>query len=95
MKKQHLKNVITSQIYQTWLYETFPKCFNGLFRPLSLGVFQELAEQLRRFMHWYTEQVAYIEAFFHNDFRVNLDGSDAQEIDRGPVEEPPKVFVLS
>ena len=93
---QHIKNIQISKIYEEWVYKTFPKCFDGSFRPLSLGIFQELVEQLpeelskrqlRRFIHWYTNQIVYTEAFFHNDFRVNLDGSDATEIDSNEKEQ--------
>ena len=48
---------------------------------------EELSKrQLRRFIHWYTNQIVYTEAFFYNDFRVNLDGSDATEIDSNEKE---------
>ncbi len=76
-------------IYKDWLCNKFPTCFNGSFRPLAKGIFFEISEQLpdeisktqlRTCLHWYTRNIEYLNAFTHHHFRVNLDGTDAEEI---------------
>jgi ProP effector len=78
-----------------YLAEMFPKCFilKGAAKPLKIGIFQELAEQLvednkvsktrlRQVLRHYTSSWRYLKAIKLGAKRVNLHGDEVAEIDQ-------------
>ncbi len=78
-----------------YLAEKFPKCFilKGAAKPLKIGIFQELAEQLaeddkvsktrlRQVLRHYTSSWRYLKAIKLGAKRVNLAGEEVAEIDQ-------------
>mgnify|MGYP005992961923 CR=1 FL=1 len=86
---------ITSKEIIAYLAEKFPACFSleGKVKPLKVGVFQELAEQLkeddkvsktqlRQALRHYTSSWRYLKSIKAGSHRVNLAGEDAELIDQ-------------
>jgi len=78
-----------------YLADKFPKCFilKGAAKPLKIGIFQELAEQLaeddkvsktrlRQVLRHYTSSWRYLKAIKLGAKRVNLAGEEVAEIDQ-------------
>ncbi|MFD2166568.1 RNA chaperone ProQ [Thalassotalea euphylliae] len=77
-----------------YLAEKFPACFSieGAAKPLKVGIFQDLAEKLaedetvsktrlRQALRHYTSSWRYLKAVKAGQFRVDLEGNNAEEID--------------
>ena len=88
------KRTSTKEII-AYLVEKFPGCFSleGPVKPLKVGIFQELAEQLaddetvsktrlRQALRHYTSSWRYLKAIKVGSFRVDIDGNDSAEIDQ-------------
>jgi len=78
-----------------YLADKFPKCFliKGAAKPLKIGIFQELAEQLanddmvsktrlRQVLRHYTSSWRYLKSIKLGAQRINLQGEDVAEIDQ-------------
>jgi len=78
-----------------YLAEKFPKCFliKGAAKPLKIGIFQELAEQLsdddmvsktrlRQVLRHYTSSWRYLKSIKVGVQRINLQGEEVAEIDQ-------------
>jgi len=78
-----------------YLAEKFPACFNlkGAAKPLKIGIFQELAEQLaddenvsktrlRQALRHYTSSWRYLKSIKLGAQRINLQGEEVAEIDQ-------------
>ncbi|WP_105189841.1 RNA chaperone ProQ [Pseudoalteromonas sp. T1lg48] len=82
-----------------FLYEEFPNCFkqkDGI-KPLKVGIFKDIAEriegnekvsktQVRQALRKYTSHWRYLEAVVNNEFRVDLDGNQAEKVEQEHVE---------
>ena len=88
------KRISTKEII-AYLAEKFPSCFSikGPAKPLKVGVFQELAEQLvddetvsktrlRQALRHYTSSWRYLKSVKVGAFRVDIEGNQAAEIDQ-------------
>jgi len=88
-----IKRISTKDII-TYLTEKFPECFSvkGPVKPLKVGIFQDLAEQLtedetvsktrlRQALRHYTSSWRYLKAIKVGVSRVGIDGKDVAEID--------------
>ncbi|WP_448212992.1 RNA chaperone ProQ [Colwellia sp. MEBiC06753] len=88
-----------------YLAEKFPACFSveGPVKPLKIGIFQELAEQLsedetvsktrlRQALRHYTSSWRYLKSIKAGSFRVDLTGSNAEEIDETQAEHALKTL---
>ena len=82
-----------------FLYSEFPQCFkqkDGI-KPLKVGIFKDIAEriegsekvsktQVRQALRKYTSNWRYLEAVTKNEFRIDLDGQDAEKVEQEHVE---------
>ena len=88
-----IKRISTKDII-TYLAEKFPECFSvkGPVKPLKVGIFQDLAEQLnedetvsktrlRQALRHYTSSWRYLKAIKVGAARVGIDGKNVAEID--------------
>ncbi|WP_206485592.1 RNA chaperone ProQ [Thalassotalea sp. G2M2-11] len=86
---------VTSKEIITHLAEKFPACFSikGAAKPLKVGIFQDLAEQLadddmvsktrlRQALRHYTSSWRYLKAIKAGAFRVDVNGEQVAEIDQ-------------
>ncbi|SET11451.1 RNA chaperone ProQ [Thalassotalea agarivorans] len=89
-----IKKVTTKEII-SYLAEKFPACFSveGPAKPLKVGIFQDLAEQLaedeqvsktrlRQALRHYTSSWRYLKSVKAGAFRVDLAGEQVAEIDK-------------
>ncbi|WP_440055980.1 RNA chaperone ProQ [Pseudoalteromonas sp. T1lg65] len=91
-----------------FLYTEFPNCFkqkDGI-KPLKVGIFKDIAEriegsdvvsktQVRQALRKYTSNWRYLEAVTKNEFRVDLDGNQAEKVEQEHVEHAEKALVES
>ncbi|MGB1197501.1 MAG: RNA chaperone ProQ [Thalassotalea sp.] len=88
------KRTSTKEII-AYLAEKFPGCFSleGQVKPLKVGIFQELAEQLaddetvsktrlRQALRHYTSSWRYLKSIKKGAFRIDITGSEVAEIDQ-------------
>ena len=88
------KSITTKEIIAV-LAEKFPQCFSieGQAKPLKVGIFQEIAEQLteednisktrlRQALRHYTSSWRYLKSIRKGSFRVDLAGEQVAEIDQ-------------
>ncbi len=82
-----------------FLYEEFPNCFkqkDGI-KPLKVGIFKDIAEriegnekvsktQVRQALRKYTSNWRYLEAVVKNEFRVDLDGNQAEKVEQEHID---------
>ncbi|MFY8273388.1 RNA chaperone ProQ [Pseudoalteromonas sp. SSDWG2] len=82
-----------------FLYEEFPNCFKqkeGI-KPLKVGIFKDIAEridgnekvsktQVRQALRKYTSNWRYLEAVVKNEFRVDLDGNQAEKVEQEHID---------
>ena len=82
-----------------FLYQEFPNCFKqkeGI-KPLKVGIFKDIAEriegsekvsktQVRQALRKYTSHWRYLEAVVNNEYRVDLDGNQAEKVEQEHVE---------
>lgn len=82
-----------------YLVEKFPGCFSleGPVKPLKVGIFQELAEQLaddetvsktrlRQALRHYTSSWRYLKSIKLGAFRVDITGAEVAEIDQAQAD---------
>lgn len=88
-----------------FLYSEFPQCFKqkeGI-KPLKVGIFKDIAEriegsekvsktQVRQALRKYTSNWRYLEAVTKNEFRIDLDGKDAEKVEQEHVEHAQKAL---
>lgn len=90
---------ISSKDLIAYLAEKFPACFSmeGAAKPLKIGIFQELSEQLsddenvsktrlRQALRHYTSSWRYLKSIKSGSFRVDLAGNNAEAIDDAQAE---------
>ncbi|QZO14422.1 RNA chaperone ProQ [Pseudoalteromonas piscicida] len=91
-----------------FLFSEFPNCFkqkDGI-RPLKVGIFKDIAEriegsdkvsktQVRQALRKYTSNWRYLEAVTKNEFRVDLDGNQAEKVEQEHVEHAEKALAES
>ncbi len=88
-----------------FLFSEFPNCFkqkDGI-KPLKVGIFKDIAEriegsdkvsktQVRQALRKYTSNWRYLEAVTKNEFRVDLDGNQAEKVEQEHVEHAEKAL---
>jgi ProP effector len=88
-----------------FLYSEFPQCFkqkDGI-KPLKVGIFKDIAEriegsekvsktQVRQALRKYTSNWRYLEAVTKHEFRIDLDGNDAEKVEQEHVEHAQKAL---
>ena len=88
-----------------FLFKEFPNCFkkkDGI-KPLKVGIFKDVAEriegsevvsktQVRQALRKYTSNWRYLEAVTKNEFRVDLDGNDAEKVEQEHIEHAQKAL---
>ncbi|MCF6440675.1 RNA chaperone ProQ [Pseudoalteromonas luteoviolacea] len=88
-----------------FLYSEFPQCFkqkDGI-KPLKVGIFKDIAEkiegsdkvsktQVRQALRKYTSSWRYLEAVTKNEFRVDLEGGQAEKVEQEHVEHAQKAL---
>jgi ProP effector len=92
------KRTSTKEII-AYLVEKFPGCFSleGPAKPLKVGIFQELAEQLaedetvsktrlRQALRHYTSSWRYLKSIKLGAFRVDITGAEVAEIDQAQAD---------
>ena len=91
-----------------FLFSEFPNCFKqkeGI-KPLKVGIFKDIAEriegsdkvsktQVRQALRKYTSNWRYLEAVTKNEFRVDLDGNQAEKVEQEHVEHAEKALAES
>lgn len=90
---------ISSKEIIAYLAEKFPACFSveGAAKPLKVGIFQDLAEKLaedekvsktrlRQALRHYTSSWRYLKSIKAGSFRIDLEGNNAEEIDKAQAE---------
>ena len=88
-----------------YLAEKFPACFSieGPAKPLKVGIFQDLAEQLkddesvsktrlRQALRHYTSSWRYLKAIKAGSHRVDIEGNNVAEIDESQAEYAAKTL---
>ena len=88
-----------------FLYQEFPQCFKAKegIKPLKVGIFKDIAEriegsekvsktQVRQALRKYTSQWRYLESVTKNEFRIDLDGNQAEKIEQEHVEHATKAL---
>jgi ProP effector len=82
-----------------YLYAEFPDCFKqkeGI-KPLKVGIFKDIADriegderisktQVRQALRKYTSNWRYLEAVSKHEFRIGLDGSNAEKVDQEHID---------
>ncbi|NOU49381.1 RNA chaperone ProQ [Pseudoalteromonas sp. JBTF-M23] len=88
-----------------FLYSEFPQCFkqkDGI-KPLKVGIFKDIAEriegsekvsktQVRQALRKYTSNWRYLEAVTKHEFRIDLDGKDAEKVEQEHIEHAQKAL---
>ncbi|MCF6434155.1 MULTISPECIES: RNA chaperone ProQ [Pseudoalteromonas] len=88
-----------------FLYSEFPQCFkqkDGI-KPLKVGIFKDIAEriegsdkvsktQVRQALRKYTSNWRYLEAVTKYEFRIDLDGNDAEKVEQEHIEHAQKAL---
>ena len=88
-----------------YLFTEFPACFkekDGI-KPLKVGIFKDIAEriegdervsktQVRQALRKYTSNWRYLEAVTKHEFRIDLDGNDAEKVEQEHVEHATKAL---
>ncbi|GAA58967.1 ProP effector [Pseudoalteromonas sp. BSi20652] len=88
-----------------FLYEEFPQCFkqkDGI-KPLKVGIFKDIAEriegsekvsktQVRQALRKYTSNWRYLEAVTKSEFRVDLDGNQAEKVEQEHIDHAQKAL---
>lgn len=88
-----------------FLFKEFPNCFkkkDGI-KPLKVGIFKDVAEriegselvsktQVRQALRKYTSNWRYLEAVTKTEFRIDLDGNDAEKVEQEHVEHAQKAL---
>jgi ProP effector len=88
-----------------FLYSEYPLCFkqkDGI-KPLKVGIFKDIAEriegsekvsktQIRQALRKYTSNWRYLEAVTKNEFRVDLEGSNAEKVEQEHIEHAQKAL---
>ncbi|CAM3977680.1 RNA chaperone ProQ [Pseudoalteromonas byunsanensis] len=88
-----------------FLYSEFPQCFkqkDGI-KPLKVGIFKDIAEriegsdkvsktQVRQALRKYTSNWRYLEAVTKHEFRIDLDGNDAEKVEQEHIEHAQKAL---
>lgn len=105
MEQQKLTNVKETLAF---LAERFPKCFvlNGEVKPLKIGIFQDLAEDLaesevvskrllRMSLRHYTSGWKYLASVKSGAYRVDLQGNDGDKVDAEHAEHAAEQLQLS
>lgn len=98
------KRTSTKEII-AYLAEKFPACFSleGPAKPLKIGIFQDLAEKLtddetvsktrlRQALRHYTSSWRYLKSVKVGSVRVDIDGTDAAEIDQAQADYATKTL---
>lgn len=88
-----------------FLFKEFPNCFKKKddIKPLKVGIFKDVAEriegsevvsktQVRQALRKYTSNWRYLEAVTKNEFRVDLDGNDAEKVEQEHIEHAQKAL---
>ena len=95
-KEQREQRQKRQKLFQTleWLEETFPQCFNkDMPKPLKIKIefdlFAAIKENdefsnvnIRNALGFYTSRLAYQESFLTHDYRVDLDGKEAEALEQ-------------
>jgi ProP effector len=82
-----------------YLYAEFPDCFKqkeGI-KPLKVGIFKDIADriegderisktQVRQALRKYTSNWRYLEAVSKHEFRIGLDGSNAEKVEQEHID---------
>lgn len=88
-----------------YLFTEFPACFkrkDGI-KPLKVGIFKDIAEriegdervsktQVRQALRKYTSNWRYLESVTKHEFRIDLDGNDAEKIEQEHIEHAQKAL---
>ncbi|WP_404340245.1 RNA chaperone ProQ [Pseudoalteromonas mariniglutinosa] len=88
-----------------FLYQEFPQCFkqkDGI-KPLKVGIFKDIAEriegsekvsktQVRQALRKYTSNWRYLEAVTKSEFRVDLDGNQAEKVEQEHIDHAQKAL---
>ncbi|BBN81811.1 RNA chaperone ProQ [Pseudoalteromonas sp. A25] len=88
-----------------FLYSEFPQCFkqkDGI-KPLKVGIFKDIAEriegsekvsktQVRQALRKYTSNWRYLEAVTKHEFRIDLDGKDAEKVEQEHIDHAQKAL---
>ena len=88
-----------------FLYQEFPQSFkqkDGI-KPLKVGIFKDIAEriegsekvsktQVRQALRKYTSNWRYLEAVTKSEFRVDLDGNQAEKVEQEHVDHAQKAL---
>lgn len=88
-----------------YLFTEFPACFkekDGI-KPLNVGIFKDIAEriendervsktQVRQALRKYTSNWRYLESVTKHEFRIDLDGNDAEKVEQEHVEHANKAL---
>ncbi|MFC3032106.1 RNA chaperone ProQ [Pseudoalteromonas fenneropenaei] len=82
-----------------FLYQEYPNCFKAKdgIKPLKVGIFKDIAEriegnetvsktQVRQALRKYTSNWRYLESVTQNEFRIDLDGNQAEKIEQEHIE---------
>ncbi|WMN59890.1 RNA chaperone ProQ [Pseudoalteromonas xiamenensis] len=88
-----------------FLYKEFPNCFKAKdgIKPLKVGIFKDIAEriegsehvsktQVRQALRKYTSNWRYLESVTQNEFRIDLDGNQAEKIEAEHIEHAQKAL---
>ncbi|CCQ11827.1 ProQ: influences osmotic activation of compatible solute ProP [Pseudoalteromonas luteoviolacea B = ATCC 29581] len=88
-----------------FLYKEFPNCFKAKdgIKPLKVGIFKDIAEriesseqvsktQVRQALRKYTSNWRYLESVTQNEFRIDLDGNNAEKIEAEHIEHAQKAL---
>ncbi|WP_372761994.1 RNA chaperone ProQ [Pseudoalteromonas sp.] len=88
-----------------FLYQEFPHCFkqkDGI-KPLKVGIFKDIAEriegsekvsktQVRQALRKYTSNWRYLEAVTKSEFRIDLDGNQAEKVEQEHIDHAQKAL---
>ncbi|CAI86752.1 RNA chaperone ProQ [Pseudoalteromonas translucida] len=88
-----------------FLYQEFPQCFkqkDGI-KPLKVGIFKDIAEriegsekvsktQVRQALRKYTSNWRYLEAVTKSEFRIDLDGNQAEKVEQEHIDHAQKAL---
>jgi ProP effector len=88
-----------------FLFKEFPNCFKAKdgIKPLKVGIFKDIAEriegseevsktQVRQALRKYTSNWRYLESVTQNEFRIDLDGNQAEKIEAEHIEHAQKAL---
>ena len=91
-----------------YLFTEFPDCFKqkeGI-KPLKVGIFKDIADriegderisktQVRQALRKYTSNWRYLEAVTKHEFRIGLDGSNAEKVEQEHIDHAKKALEQS